>query len=199
MRNDIVIVGLCGRAGSGKTSVANHLVRDRGFKRLSFAEPLKRMAMDIWGFSHEQVFGDATVKETIDPRWDITPREAMQKLGQAARDHLSETIWIESALNRIEAPGFYVIEDVRYRNEAAALHGIGHVFRLHCSDSVSTDAGDHPSEKEVDLIPSYHVAAEIYSSREKGLFHLYAEFMHHLAQVTRMEALGYDPKPSSAR
>ena len=168
-----IIIGICGRAGSGKSSAAKHLINKYGAQRVSFAAPLKRMAMDIWGFSHEQVFGEADVKETVDPRWGITPRQALQLLGQAARDHIDKDVWITAAIDRIDAPGMWIIDDVRYRNEAKILSQIGNVLRLHCIDSISADAGTHPSEAEVDLIPEEHIFAEIRSSREQGLQHLF--------------------------
>lgn len=179
------IIGLCGRAGSGKSSVARHLVEFHKAQVVSFAEPLKFMAMGIWGFSEEQVFGEADIKEAPDPRTGIAPRWAMQKLGQAARDHLGVHIWTERALSRITGGGIWVIEDVRYLNEAEAISQQqgGRVFRLHCSDSVSKDAGDHPSEREVDLIPKKYITAELVSSRKQGLAHLFSLVDQVMARV----------------
>ena len=178
-----LIIGLCGRAGTGKTSVSQYL-QEKGFQAISFAEPLKRMAMDIWGFSEEQVFGDASIKEAPDPRTGITPRWAMQQLGQAGRDHMGQYVWIQAAFAKIEAGGKYVFEDVRYCNEAAELHrGGGYVLRLRCSDSISTDDGMHPSEAEVDMIPWAHIFAELRSSRAQGLEHLFSLIDDALAKI----------------
>lgn len=182
--SSIVVIGLCGEAGSGKSSVARHLCKQHGARPISFAEPLKYMAIDIWGFSEEQVFGEADIKEKADDRTGIVPRWAMKKLGQAARDHLGSTVWIDRVLAQLDTPGLYVIEDVRYLNEAQMITELGdtpyismqgHVLRLHCADSVSTDDGIHPSEAEVNLIPPEHIRSDIYSSREKGLDHLFGE------------------------
>jgi hypothetical protein len=169
------VIGLCGRAGSGKTSVAKYLEEEHGAKRFSFASPLKKMAQDLWGFTDEQVYGEADVKETIDPRWGISPRQAMQNLGQTARDHLGEKVWIDALFARVDSfGGFSVIEDLRYCNEARVLYRRGgYLWRLHCEDSISIDKGVHPSEAEVDLIPVKHVAAELRSSRQQGLSHLF--------------------------
>lgn len=169
------IIGLCGRAGSGKSSVSNFLQKRYGAEPVGFAGPLKKMAMDIWGFSPDQVYGDAAIKESPDPRTGITPRWAMQKLGQAARDHLSHDIWVKYALSNLSQDSLYVIEDVRYVNEAEAIYAQGgSVLRLHCTDSISKDAGVHPSEAQVDLIPT-EIVFEIRSSRAQGLEHLFAE------------------------
>lgn len=171
-----IILGICGRAGSGKSSVARYLVKEYGAQKLSFAEPLKRMAIDIWGFSEAQVFGEAQVKEAVDPRWHISPLEAMQKLGEAARMWLWPTVWIDKAFENAdrEPARLYVIDDVRYRNEAAALVKRGsYLIRLHCTDSISKDKGCHPSEHEVDLISKECIWREFVSSNEQGLEHLF--------------------------
>jgi hypothetical protein len=159
------LIGLCGRAGSGKSSVARHLEEKYGARRHAFAAPLKRMAQEIWQFSDEQVFGDASVKEVIDPRWNMSPRQALQRLGHSARVWLGDDVWVRAVLAEIGViEGLHVIEDLRYVNEARAIHMRGgYVLRLHCSDSISNDAGTHPSEVEVGHIP--HVWQEVYSSR----------------------------------
>lgn len=170
-----LIIGLCGRAGSGKTSVARFIEDKYGATRLAFAAPLKTLAMELWDFSEEQVYGEADVKEAIDPRWGISPRTAMQRLGDGARRHLYDGIWIESVLKQIgRQRGVFVIEDLRYLNEASSISAIGYVLRLHCSDSISSiKDSTHPSEAQVDQIPAVQIHAELHSSREQGLDHLF--------------------------
>lgn len=43
----MILVGLTGNAGHGKSTVADYLVKEHGFQRLSFAGPLKAMARRI--------------------------------------------------------------------------------------------------------------------------------------------------------
>jgi hypothetical protein len=169
-----LIIGLCGRAGSGKTSAARFIEERYKATRLSFAAPLKALAMELWDFSEEQVYGEADVKEAIDPRWGISPRTAMQRLGEGTRRHLYDGIWIEAVLQKIgRQRGIFVIEDLRYLNEAEKISAIGYVFRLHCEDSISTDVGTHPSEAQVDQIPVSQIHAELHGSRRQGLDHLF--------------------------
>lgn len=189
-----MILGLCGRAGSGKSSVAGYLVERYGATRIALADPLKDMARVLFSLTDEQVRGDAAVKERVDPRWGMSPRQILQRLGtECCRKHLGEDVWVramfarierEEALARVRRAASYggtalafghlwVVEDVRFLNEAEMIAAVGEVWRLHCSDSISTDAGAHPSEAEVDLIPAAHVRAELRSSRARGLEHLF--------------------------
>lgn len=180
----VIVVGICGEAGSGKSSVAKYIREKYMARPLSFALPLKRICQDIWGFSDDQVFGEADVKEAADPRTGIVPRWAMKKVGEAVREHLGKDTWIEKSFEKIEEPGLYVIEDVRHLNEAKAISELdntpyvnmdGYVIRLNCSDSISTDDGTHPSEAEVRLIPDEHLLADIHGSRAEGLDDLFAK------------------------
>lgn len=50
-----MIVGLVGAAGSGKSSVANHLVEVHGFVEMSFAAPLKDLAARLFGWDRSRV------------------------------------------------------------------------------------------------------------------------------------------------
>ena len=45
------IIGVCGQAGAGKDTIADFLVKDHKFVKLSFADPLKRICHDVFDFS----------------------------------------------------------------------------------------------------------------------------------------------------
>ncbi len=75
-----------GNAGVGKTTASNYLINTYQYKRESFAGALKQCVKVMFDFSDNQVYGDATVKETIDPRWNISPRQALQLVGDFFRD-----------------------------------------------------------------------------------------------------------------
>ena len=51
------VILLTGRAGCGKDTTADMLVRDLGYVKYSFAKPLKTLTRDLFGFTEIQVYG----------------------------------------------------------------------------------------------------------------------------------------------
>ena len=53
-----MIVGICGLIGSGKGTVADFLVNDKGFTKLSFADKLKDSVATLFDWPRELLEGD---------------------------------------------------------------------------------------------------------------------------------------------
>jgi len=68
------LIGISGLAGSGKDTCADLLVRnyDFNFTKVSFADPMKRIARDVYGFSFDQMWGPSEARNAPDERY---PRE----------------------------------------------------------------------------------------------------------------------------
>jgi hypothetical protein len=73
------VIAICGARRAGKDTVADYLCERHGFVKASFAAPLKDMTRAAFGFSRLQV--DGALKDTIDPLYGITPRQALQFMG----------------------------------------------------------------------------------------------------------------------
>lgn len=121
------LVGISGKAGSGKTTASAALV-DAGWVRIKMADPLKDMLRAI-GLTDRHIEGD--LKEVpCDLLGGATPRHAMITLGtEWGRDLIHPDIWVTIAKQRIAsvlASGFnVVVDDVRYDNEAKAIRDLG--------------------------------------------------------------------------
>jgi hypothetical protein len=118
------LLGLAGKAGCGKSTIAQTLV-DRGLaQRVRFAGPLKD-GLVAMGLSREQV--DGSEKETPTPLLcGRTPRYAMQKMGtEFGRDMIGPDVWVRLAMHRVDellVSGVnVVIDDLRFDNEAQAI------------------------------------------------------------------------------
>jgi len=117
------IIGITGKARSGKDTLAEYLVEHHGFLKLSFAEPIRRFVSDITGHSVEDL-ADGPLKEENLGWIDTTPRRLMQTVGtEWGRQMVDPDLWLKVAHRRIRdarragVPGI-VISDVRFNNEA---------------------------------------------------------------------------------
>lgn len=153
-RSRRVIVGISGAAGSGKSTVADHLVRNHGFVRLKFAGALKAMMRALL---LETGAEPDVVDECIDGYYKDrrvtqlsgqTPRHAMQTLGtEWGRQCMGGDFWVDIVRSRImtlpETTNI-VIDDVRFENEAALIRRCGGTV-LHLTGRGGIDS-DHLSE-----------------------------------------------------
>lgn len=64
------LFGVSGFAGSGKDTMADYLVENYGFKKISFAKIIKDVCRMVFGFTDEQLYGK--LKEIPDQRYPFT-------------------------------------------------------------------------------------------------------------------------------
>lgn len=151
-----MIIGLTGLAGSGKDTVAGHLIERYGFEPISFAAPLYAAVGIITGMSYSEL-SDRDVKEKPIKWLGRSPREILQSLGtEWGRKMIHENLWVMVAMHRVaeitEDGGNVVITDVRFDNEAIAIKLAGGDIWKVDRPGVHTCVGDcaeHESEKGV--------------------------------------------------
>lgn len=74
----MMIVGLCGQAGSGKDTIADHLVGKHGFVKVALADEMKRICQRLYGWSDETLWGPSDKRNEPDfnlPRGDLRGSE----------------------------------------------------------------------------------------------------------------------------
>jgi len=153
----VTVLGLSGWARSGKDTVADYLVENEGYTKVSFSAPMKeamyrlnpritvnevvntalRVGVDVYGWEG--------LKERSP---DI--RGLLQRFGtEVGREMFDENFWVDYALNSIEDGSKVVISDVRYPNEADAIRELGgKVFRVERNGVFA--ANEHASEHALD-------------------------------------------------
>ncbi len=153
----MIIIGLSGKAGAGKSTVAGMLVTAHCFEEVSLATPMKDFCREVLGFSFEQLYGPSEFRNKVDPRYGKSTREALQTLGTEWGRAFHEDMWINYALRKgnlsvrnIRCSGI-VISDVRFLNERDAIHKAGgKVWRIvHPGAGLSGAAAAHASETEL--------------------------------------------------
>lgn len=146
------IIGIAGRAGSGKDTVADRMVQDHAFRKMSMARPLKD-GMAAMGFPEPANRDD---KERLIPGFTFTWRQAAQKLGTEWGRGLDGEIWtkvMERILLTLSGP--VVISDIRFDNEADMIRGMGgKILHLSGRQADLGGAAAHASEAGVTVLPS---------------------------------------------
>ena len=150
------VIGIAGRAGSGKSTMARLVRWQFGQSDLvKFAAPLKAATRGLLihqGFTADEatraIEGD--LKRLPDERLGgLTPTQIMQAIGNGVRDDLDSDVWVRMARQRVAvspAP-VIIIDDVRYANEAAAVRQMGgRVVMITGREDASVSTG-HASER----------------------------------------------------
>ena len=136
--NQTTLIGLCGRAGSGKDSVRSILEMHNHYAGLSFAEPIRGMLRELLttnGCSDEYIT-NRELKETPVPGLGVSYRQMAQTLGtEWARQHLHPDFWLRVAdtyMADLRENGYrhFVVSDVRFANEAEWVRKQGGVLWL---------------------------------------------------------------------
>jgi len=167
-----MIIGLVGRARSGKDTVASlmaqhHVVR-WDVQKYAFAYPIKEHVNRMFGWDSRHA--DGNLKEVVDPYWGFSPRHAYQTFGTDwARDDLRQDIWLKFAERAMDNAKHTIITDVRFHNEAEWIRKQpgGVLVRVdRGAEGAITEGSSHASEAEVDSID---VSFTIDNRRSLGL------------------------------
>lgn len=154
------IIGLNGKKGSGKDTAGEYLVQNYGYKRVSFAAPLKVSAAASLGlppdpetFEEWKNDPNAVLILEIDGIEEkrITVREYLQFYGtEGHRSVFGADFWTRQLIEALDPEEFYVITDARFVNECSAVRDAGGTIVV--IEREGTDSTDtHASEEDLPL------------------------------------------------
>jgi len=142
-----MLIGLTGKAGSGKTTVANYLSAYYGLYEISFASPLHNLIFNLVGYENADILNPEFKNTPNDLLFGKSPRELMQSLGTGwGRDTIHPDLWLNRVKRRVANLGSrfnYIIPDVRFQNEADWVREQGVLIHIQRDD---VEPLDHPSE-----------------------------------------------------
>jgi hypothetical protein len=153
----MVLIGIIGKKYSGKDTIADYLVANHNFKKMAFADPVKKITKELFNFSDEQLYGN--LKETVDTRWGISPREAFQKIGTEfgqfgihtyfpSMERFGRSLWVERLFAEYIRDENTVISDVRFKHEIDRIKKENGIIIKIIRDNNYID--NHISENEID-------------------------------------------------
>lgn len=179
-----MIIGIAGKKGSGKDTVANHLVENHGFVKFAFADALKKVALksihtiwpdqlghitldDMYSMSAKEIIYD----DVLYNREPFSIRKFLQHFGTSIiRDNLGENVWVDVILKKIQhiikhnPQANICISDCRFDNEVNALRAFSkhtniliYIIRVERNLVDNTETCKHVSENQafdVDFIIS---------------------------------------------
>ena len=133
-----MIIGICGLIGSGKGSVADILIENHNFERLSFADKLKDGVASVFSWDRDMLEGDTDRsriwREKEDEYWtketgmSVTPRLVLQLFGtDCMRNGFFDGIWVSLVKQKLlDNPNTnWVLPDVRFPNEMNMVKDVG--------------------------------------------------------------------------
>jgi hypothetical protein len=184
-----MIIGLSGYARSGKDTIAEMLIMNYGFKRLAFADNIRKAIIKLDPILSNGKRISGSVNEI---GWEPTKaipetRRLLQVFGtEIGREMFGEDFWVKQVFKQIREEEIYknfVITDVRFPNEANFIKANGgEIWRInrnqnkpintHASESamneykfdrvVSNDTSIQELEKEIfEVMRSYNAILSI--------------------------------------
>lgn len=143
------LIGLMGKIGSGKTTVAQILVNNHGFVKVSFADALKQMLVNAKIITYEEAY----IKKTP------YARQMLQKIGtDIVRNQIDKDFWVKKTaetINELNKKGInkIVIDDVRFPNEHQfVIDQDGIIVKVVDIKTNECNSDNHESESYVDSL-----------------------------------------------
>ena len=160
---DLLLIGMAGRAGTGKDTAGDYLCARYGFERASFAQAIKIMLEAKFahvGIDHAYLYEPA-LKNVPIPGLGVSARRLMQTLGtEWGRNIIGGQLWVDlldlhlGIRAGMPVHDRLVVTDVRFPNEAAWVHASGGKI-VHLARTQTPHLRDgHESEAWADQLPA---------------------------------------------
>jgi len=136
-----MLIGLSGKARSGKDTLGDYLVnilasKDEQYTLMAYADELKRKVAEDFNLSNEQLYGD--LKEAPDNRYGKesgrfssnpveafwSPREILQFMGTDVYRAIDDNFWVRKLFDKIDKMNYsnVIVTDLRLPNEVEAIN-----------------------------------------------------------------------------
>lgn len=167
------VVAFTGKAGSGKTTAANWVLRNHSkAMKMSFAQPLKVMLYELirqaqpkkWPHAPKEYVDGGLKEDPIPFLANRTGRELMQLLGtEWGRNTVQEDFWVVIAQGKLErmlgaplrasdTPQIKAVyDDARFRNEVDMIRSYGGLIigiQRPTTATTSPNTANHASEQQ---------------------------------------------------
>ncbi|MFA5100939.1 MAG: hypothetical protein WC547_08670, partial [Candidatus Omnitrophota bacterium] len=170
----LVMVGILGVPGSGRTIMTEKMAREYGFKAYGIFSKPKQIAMRAYGLMHNEIFGDDTQR-----RFDVI--DAIYELLSEVNNHLYITYalshivdYVPTASEAVTFNNRWVIPDLMLEAEVDALRSQGAlIWKIQVVDEqgLPVDSIIAPTAVvQTEEVPHHKIDRVIYNSRRPGEF-----------------------------
>jgi energy-coupling factor transporter ATP-binding protein EcfA2 len=150
------LIGLSGRRGSGKDTVARilqELQPEREWQIRSFGDSIKAVCAALTGEATAPYYTQEGKAELV-PTFHRTRGEMLQQVGQALREW-EPLVWVDAFFAALPPNAFVLVPDVRFANEADPIRARGGLMLRIEGDPLQqrgdgTRDDNHPSEIAMD-------------------------------------------------
>ncbi|MBD2721411.1 hypothetical protein [Hymenobacter armeniacus] len=157
----IHLIGLSGRRGSGKDTVARliqQLQPERLWQVRSFGDSIKSVCAALTGEDVAPYYSQKGKAELV-PTFRRTRGEMLQQVGEALRQW-EPLVWVDAFFAALPHDACVLVPDVRYANEADPIRARGGIMLRVEGDPLQqrgdgTRDDNHPSEVSMDTYPNF--------------------------------------------
>lgn len=144
-----LVIGICGYKGSGKSTVAKHLVNEHGFMPINFKDAL--VSEVIAKFTEVLIELKKLYKLEQYELFEQKPavvRALLQNYGTEVRRADDKDYWVKRWEEKVTGSNRNIVtDDVRFFNELTAIKGVNGILIRVKRDDITT-GGTHTSETE---------------------------------------------------
>ncbi|MCI1189325.1 hypothetical protein MON38_18025 [Hymenobacter sp. DH14] len=166
------LIGLSGRRGSGKDTVARILQQlqpERRWQIRSFGDSIKSVCAALTGEDVAPYYSQRGKAELV-PTFHRTRGEMLQQVGSALRAW-EPLVWVDAFFAGLPPAAFVLVPDVRFANEADPIRARGGLMLRVEGDPLhqrgdGTRDDNHPSEVAMDDYPHFDFTLHNTGSRE---------------------------------
>lgn len=151
-----ILIGVCGKKRSGKSTVAQYLCDEYGYEAVYFAGYLKEICSNLFG-----------TDPTLNRPGDLSKRdrEILQKVGTDFMRSIDQDCWVKYTKkvmnNLLDAGRKVVVSDVRFENEIAIIKELGgKVWHL------QRDVCEHDGHTSENALANYIGYDEIFPDKD---------------------------------
>lgn len=170
-----MLIGIIGKKESGKDTVGDYLVKNFEYQKYSFALPLKKVCKELFLLEDNQLT-EHKLKEQIDIRWGMSPRQMLQKVGtDLIRNNIDEDFWIKHFKFWYKTnKGNVVVTDCRFQNEVDIIKELGGII---IKINRNTQRSDKHISEDVDTLKGIDYILDNNDTKE-NLYKSIIELIH---------------------